>query len=217
MLDESQGGEAGVEEFDVTRVLTQDEQAAIFRKHFGILSSIDDKITLLKQEAKNAKAQAKVRGIAIEDLNWALKTRGQETDTVVDTMRRRYQIAGWLNFMPQGYQPDLFKDDRSTIERAVAKGAIASTFNKRPDPQADGYAPESEEGQAWLRGFNEEQAESRKHLKSAEDKLRMVQTQELKEAAAAEADESDPTDAALPKTSGLAGRKVPKGTRKKKA
>lgn len=213
MLDEGSGGASGVEEFDVNKVLSEDEKGALFRKHFGIISDFEDQVAVIKAKIKNAKAQAKLRGILIEDLNWAMGARQKDTDTVIESMKRRFQIAGWLNFMPQGYQPDLFKDDRSTIQRAYAKGSIASVFNKRPDPMLDNYDPTSEEGQAWMRGFNEERDENRKQLASAEEKMKLLHTDALTAAAEVEGEQADPTEQALPK---MAGRVVPKGARGRK-
>lgn len=213
MLDEHGGSDAELEEFDVNQALTDEEQAALFRKHFKTLADLDDQVSVLKKKIKNAKAQAKLRGITLTDLAWAMQQRQKDSDIVVQTMERRFKIAGWLNFAPVGYQPDLFKDDRSTLERAYAKGAIASTFNKQANPALDGYDATSEEGQSWLRGFNDEQAESKKHLAAAEEKLRVLHAKELAEAGTAEAGEEDPADKALPQ---MAGRKVPRGGRKKK-
>lgn len=151
--------------------LTEKEQAALFHEHFGKIASIDDEIALLNEERKAAKRIAKNAGFASEDINWALKARKAEnTDAVVDALKRRFRIAGWMNFVPVGFQLDLF-GGQTESERAYGKGAVASTFNRPANPASDGYEPDSEEWKAWLRGYHDAQADFSANRESAKEKL----------------------------------------------
>lgn len=153
--------------------LTDAEESALFHEHFRPICEIDDRIAELNEQKKKLKRLAKNDGIAGEDLSWALRARKMDdTGLVVDALKRRFRIAGWLHFMPPGFQMDLFDDDkRSEEERAYGKGAVAASFNRRPSPELDGFDTASPLGQAWLRGFHAEGEDRRANLETARAKL----------------------------------------------
>jgi len=158
---------------NMTDELTSDERGALFHDHFGKLCEVEDEIALLNEQKKKLKRLAKNDGFASDDISWALRARKMEDTTlVVDALRRRVEIAGWLHFMPKGFQADLFDtEDRTEEERAYGKGSVAAAFNRRPSPEVGGYDTGSAEGQAWMRGFNSEADAREEHLASARAKL----------------------------------------------
>lgn len=178
--------------------LTDAERSALFHEHFKPLCEIDDQIAALNEQKKKRKRLAKNDGFASDDLSWALRARKMEdTGLVVDALKRRFEIAGWLHFMPPGFQMDLFSEDnRTEEERAYGKGAVAASFNRKPSPEVDGYQTGSVEGQAWLRGYNAEGADRAEHLASGRAKLA-----EQMQAEAAAAPQEEPKKRGRPKKS----------------
>ncbi|WP_338633311.1 ribosome modulation factor [Afipia carboxidovorans] len=118
-------------------------------------------------------------------IDFALRLRKDEDDTMIEQRRAEIEVARFLNH-PIGTQPELplvMEDRTPGVDKAFAEGEIAGASGKTCSAP---YATASANEQSWIRGWHEGQAT----ITSAFKKL------EAKAAAEAEAgaDEIDDED-----------------------
>lgn len=142
--------------------LTDDESRALFLQYVGEIDRTQKKkrdlVNPLDAQIKLARKKAKADGFPKEMIDDALRQRDMEPDQVQAEIQMRVKVARWTGKAP-GYQPDMFSDmvDRTpVIDRAYEHGkeaGMAGDDFKCPDR----YAPGSDTGQAWMRGWKDGQ------------------------------------------------------------
>ena len=142
--------------------LTDDEQRALFLQYVGEIDRTQKRkkelVNPLDAAIKLARKKAKADGFTQAMLDAALRQRNMEPEQVQAEIQMSMKVARWTGKAP-GYQPDMFDDlvDRTPVnDRAYEQGkeaGMAGDDFKCPDR----YAPGSDTGQAWMRGWKDGQ------------------------------------------------------------
>lgn len=133
------------------------------RKELSYKAQID----AIQVKRKADRKQTQSYGITLGELDFLCKTLdAEDKDKVLDAHRRKSNILSLLKLAPA--QGDLFADNRPYLDQVFDSGKVAGLAAKdRTSEFMDG----SDEDQAWLRGYDEGQAEARENLRTAMEKL----------------------------------------------
>ena len=184
---------------NTTNQPTAEERRALFFHHFRKIDDATRKMKEADAERKRLRKLAKADGIAIGDLDYALKIAAMEdTDAVVDELKRRTEIARWLA-LPVEFQADLFGVDSAAEDRAYDEGRVASATGKGVNP----YEKTLPQHGKWNEGFSDDQKRMQEALRASMDAANEAATKSTNAAtrkgkAAAAGDDSNvvalPTD-----------------------
>ena len=108
-------------------------------------------------DVRNQRKLMKTDGFSPVRVNYALELRSKAPDEMLERERERLQTAAWL-VHDVGYQANLFDDyqDRTpAVERAYDEGKIAAYESKPCRPP---YDASTEQGQRWINGHRDAQA-----------------------------------------------------------
>jgi uncharacterized protein (UPF0335 family)/ribosome modulation factor len=158
--------------------LTEGEKRALLVNSLVAIEGLIEQKDTLVSGIRTARKKLVANGFAPKVIDFALRLRKDEDNSMVEQRRAEIEVARFLNH-PIGTQPELPLDmtDRTPeVDRAFERGEIAGAEGKTCSaPHAAGSPME----QSWLRGWGKGQDT----IASAFKKL------EAKEAATAEADE----------------------------
>lgn len=144
--------------------LDENERKALFFDHVRKRMSIDAKIKALRTERKEAGAEAQSFGLVLQDMDFAIKAMEADDKTKIsDRYLSHGEILGWLGLVA-GFQADLLRDRAPAMERIENDGQIAGLAALK---RVSGYAPKSDEDQAWKRGHDTGQKIMRENLEAA--------------------------------------------------
>lgn len=136
-------------------IKAENERKALHFHHVRKIMGIEDQIAALKADLKSASKTAQADGIEKGDIDFSIKIISAEDKTKIsDRYVRHGEILEWHGLIPS-FQPDMFRDRMPMIERREKQGELAGLANK---PRESGFAKNSEDDQAWLRGFDRSQA-----------------------------------------------------------
>lgn len=156
--------------------LTPDQRSALRMHHVKRLLDIDAEMAPLRQRRKELRAEAKGDGFKLSEIDAAIRLATMEdTSIFVSEIKELIEIAKAFNALPPGEQGDLFPDRRPVDERCFDEGKVAGLAGKNPEPP---YGADSENGQAWMRGWHEGQRIMRDDLKAAMEKKMAAQAED---------------------------------------
>lgn len=144
--------------------LTDNERKSLIFYHFRKIKAQRDVVDSANDELKRLKGLAKADGITLGDIDHMMRIANTDDPTIVaDELRRWTELATWMA-IPVQFQPDLFEDKTSSIERAEAEGEVAGLKSENGGPP---YDEESREAAAWVKGWKKGQKYLGKSLDSA--------------------------------------------------
>lgn len=153
--------------------LTPEQRSALRMHHVRQLLAIDEEMQPLRKRRKKARAEAKGDGFKLSEIDAAIRLMTMEDQSIfVDEIRELIDIAKSFNALPPGEQGELFPDRRPVDERCFDEGKIAGLAGKSAEPP---YGADSEQGQAWLKGWHEGQRIMGEELQAAMEKKNAVQ------------------------------------------
>lgn len=144
--------------------LTDDESRALFLQYVGEIDRSQRRkkelVNPIDAAIKLARKKAKADGFTQKMIDNALRLRGMEPEEVQGEVQSLMKVARWTGKAP-GYQPDMFEvdfvDRTPVVDRAYEQGkeaGMAGDDLKVPDR----YAPGSDTGAAWMKGWHDGQA-----------------------------------------------------------
>lgn len=140
---------------------TNQPDAETFHFHLGSIIRKRATIEAHRKELKALRRAAMDAGLNLADLDWAIRIREVEPETIQSELKRRVQYAEWLGTVPPGTQGDLFAHGAAAIdaEKAAENEGYRDGIegNKGPAIEPERYDTSSEIGQARLRGWNKGQ------------------------------------------------------------
>jgi ribosome modulation factor len=158
--------------------LTPAEKSALRMHHIRQLLGIADKLKPIMDERKKARALAKADGFKLSEIDAGIRLATMEDQSIfVDEIKELIEIAKAFNALPPGEQGDLFPDRRPVDERSFDEGKVAGLAGKDPEPP---YGTDSEQGQAWMRGWHEGQRIMREDLLVAMEKRNAAKDELIK-------------------------------------
>lgn len=129
-----------------------------FHYHKGCILRAQEAVEMVKKTLKTERRRASDAGINLGDLDFALKMREEEPETVQATIRRIAQYASWMGLAP-GIQADLFEaaDEAADLQKvAEQEGYVDGLEGKTPE--GDRYDIANPVGQSRLDGWYRGQA-----------------------------------------------------------
>jgi hypothetical protein len=141
---------------------TNQADAETFHFHLGSIIRKNATIAAHRKELKAIRRAAMDAGLSLADLDWAVRARELEPETVQADLKRRVQYAEWIGLAPPGTQGDLFKEGAAALDAELAaendgyRAGIEGTGGPALEPER--YDTASDIGQARLRGWNKGQA-----------------------------------------------------------
>jgi len=164
--------------------LTEAEKKALLVSGLAeIEKHIDEKdrvVALIRTSRKKLVAN----GFKPRVIDFALRLRKDEDDTIIEQRRAEIEVARFLNH-PVGTQPELplvMEDRTPGVDKAKAEGEMAGAEGKTCSAP---YAVGSPNEQAWIKGWHDGQAT----ISSAFKKLEAKAAAEAEESEDAEGDE----------------------------
>lgn len=132
-----------------------EKQALLVRSLVEIEGLVDQKNTIVSQ-IRTARKKLVANGFAPKVIDFALRLRKDEDDTMIEQRRAEIEVARFLNH-PIGTQPELpldMVDRMPEVDRAFSQGEIAGAEGKSCiAPFAAGSPME----QSWIRGWGKGQ------------------------------------------------------------
>lgn len=121
----------------------------------------------IQTRRKADRKQFQSYGFTLNEIDYLVKAmEAEDKDKVLDKHRRQAHALSLLKLAPA--QGDLFTDNRPYLDQVFDQGKVAGLAAKdRVSEFMDG----SDEDQAWLRGYDEGQAEARENLRTAMEKI----------------------------------------------
>ncbi|TPN11693.1 hypothetical protein [Mesorhizobium sp. B2-1-2] len=145
-------------------IKAENERKALFFHHARKRMAHDADLDQVKNDRKLDGKIAQADGFVLDDIDYAIKAMSAEDkSTISDSYVRHGEILEWLGMIPS-FQPDMFRDRMPAVERREKQGELAGLANK---PRESGFAKNSEDDQAWLRGFDRGQAIFNQNIGSA--------------------------------------------------
>lgn len=133
----------------------ENERKSLFFHHLRKRISWNSDIKEAQDGKKLDGKLAQADGYVLDDLDKAIQAiEAEDKSKIVDSYIRHAEILEWLGLVPS-FQPDMFRDRMPAVERREKQGELAGLANK---PRESGFAKNSEDDQAWLRGFDRGQA-----------------------------------------------------------
>lgn len=148
--------------------LTPEQRKALFFDHYRPIAAQLELVREAQAAYKKLRKEAKAEGIALWEVDYALKCAEVDDDTIIPSrIRREAEIASWFA-LPVDFQPDMFGDfSREPGEdRARREGRAAGASGKGSNP----YDEHSPLGRAWAEEWTKEQETAREALKVAMEK-----------------------------------------------
>lgn len=162
--------------------LTQAEKQALLVRSLTTIEGLTEQKNTPVSQIRAARKKLVANGFAPKVIDFALRLRKDEDDSMVEQRRAEIEVAKFLNH-PIGTQPDLLDliDRTPDVDKAFSLGEIAGAEGKTcQSPHAAGSAQD----QAWIKGWGKGQDT----IASAFKKL------EAKEAAEGEEDGDESED-----------------------
>lgn len=117
----------------------------------GKIASAKARVTELNNDRKKAIGLAKSRGHKAETIGFAIAAQtAKDPKAFVDKYVHNGEVLEWCGLFP-GFQPDLFADRAPQDERLQKAGELAGLTSRE---RSSGYAPGSQEDQAWLAAYD---------------------------------------------------------------
>lgn len=125
-----------------------------FHIHLGQILKAKAQVNAVAKILKEARRRAVDAGLVLEDLDWNIKNREAEPETVQASIRRRAQYAFWMGLAP-GVEPDMFtvaaaRENEETV--AEHEGYVDGL--EGVSAKGDRYDMTNPLGQARMRGWN---------------------------------------------------------------
>jgi ribosome modulation factor len=146
--------------------LSEAEKQALFLRGLTELEGmIADKDEIMS-DIRNQRKRIISYGFTTADINFALGLRKKDDAESIEKRRREAMIARFLGH-PIGTQADIFDElDRTpAADKALAEGKIAGAEGQAMSPP---YDQSTEQGQQWLKGWQEGQADLASGFKKLE-------------------------------------------------
>jgi uncharacterized protein (UPF0335 family) len=160
--------------------LTEAEKKALLVQGLAEIEKLVVEKDEIIKDIRIARKRMVAHGFKPKVIDFALRLRKEEDDTIIEQRRAEIEVARFLNH-PVGTQPELplvMEDRTPGVDRAFDEGEIAGAEGKTCSAP---YAVGSPNEQAWIKGWHQGQST----IMSAFKKL------EAKAAAEAEDDEAD--------------------------
>jgi uncharacterized protein (UPF0335 family) len=160
--------------------LTEAEKKALLVQGLAEIERVVAEKDKLVKDIRILRKKMVSHGFKPKVIDFALRLRKEEDDTIIEQRRAEIEVARFLNH-PVGTQPELplvMEDRTPGVDKARAEGEIAGAEGKTCSAP---YAVGSPNEQAWLQGWHDGQATITRAFKKLEAKA----------AAEAEDDEAD--------------------------
>lgn len=143
---------------------TAEDRRARFFNHYRPIAAQLEKVREAQAAYKKLRKEAKAEGIALWEIDYALRCAEVEDENVItDRIKREAEIAAWFA-LPIEFQPDMFGDfGREPAEdraRREGRKAGATGFGSNP------YDENSPVGRAWAEAWSKEQAAAREAMQA---------------------------------------------------
>lgn len=148
--------------------LSDAEKRALFVNGLAAIDDLEEEKKDIADAIKEAKERICSYGYSKDDIKFAQALRKGDESKMLDKRRREAEIARFLGH-PIGTQPDLVDliDRTPAADKAHEEGKVAGAEGKACSPPYDNA---TEQGQRWIEGWHEGQAD----LASAFKKLEVV-------------------------------------------
>lgn len=149
--------------------LTPDERKALMMHHMQGIIAQQDICDAANEERKRRRKLAKADGIALADIDYALRVlKIDDAQIIVDELSRHHEVAKWFG-IPLGAQAEFDFEREPAVERAFREGAVAGSLGKDNDPP---YGSPSALYDAWRDGWRQAQDTMLDDFKKASEKLK---------------------------------------------
>lgn len=156
--------------------LTEGERRATFMGHFNAILAQRARVDLEKAAEKTLRKRAKAEGIALREIDFALRANAMEDDSLIPAeLVRMTEIAAWMG-LPVGAAPEFDFEREPSVDKAKREGAAAGyadTDGSRRMPPT--HAPDSRAGQAYIKAYDAARAQFLADLESAGIKRKAAQ------------------------------------------
>ena len=148
--------------------LTPAEKKALVMHHMRAISAQQDVCDRENEERKRLRKLAKADGIALADIDYALRIlKVDDADIIVDELNRHRQMAEWFG-LPVYTQGEFDFEREPAVDRAFREGAVAGSLGRDNAPP---YGSPSALYDAWRDGWRQAQDEHLADFEAANTKL----------------------------------------------
>lgn len=144
--------------------MTAEERKALFFDHYRPIAAQLEVVREAQAAYKKLRKNAKAEGIALWEIDYALKCAEVDDETIIPSrIKRETEIAAWFA-LPVDFQPDMFGDfsREPSEERARREGAKAGATGYGSNPHDENSVP----GKAWAEAFAFEQTKHREAMQA---------------------------------------------------